>query len=75
MIFNSFGIEHIPQEATRKTFIIYLEYTLIILSCVDFIVLLPQNTGKILLNCINFFSPNVYQSNGKIVYVFERQIW
>ena len=70
MLLNSFGIEHIPQEVTRKTLIIYLEYTLIILSCVDFIVLLSQNTGKILLNCISFFSPNAYQSNGKIVYIF-----
>ena len=46
---------------------LYLEYKMMVLLCVDFIVLLPQKT---LLGYTNLFSPNDYKKNGKIVYKY-----
>ena len=42
----------------------FLEYKIINLLCVDYILLLP---GKTLSNYTNLFSPNEYKKNDKII--------
>ena len=50
---------------------IFLEYKIINLLCVDYIVLLP---GKTLSNYTNLFSPNEYKKNDKIISILKLNI-
>ena len=73
--FDSFGIEYMSQEVLSKIESksitqAYLEYNLMILLFMNFIVLLSYNNLKALLDYTNVFSPNDYKKNGKIIYKY-----
>ena len=73
--FDSFGNEYISQEIFKKSKInqlltIYLEYKIMNLLYVCFIVSLPHNVSETLLYYINLFSPNNYKKNEQIIYKY-----
>ena len=63
--FDSFGIEHIPQEVLSK---IRGKSIMCLFYCIAFLEYMIA--GKKLLNNTNLFSPNNYEKNGKIIYKY-----
>ena len=74
--FNSFVIDYIPQEVLKNYKVIteiYLEYKIKNLFCVWFyciVVMEYIRVEKIFLDFTNFFSPNDYKKNDKIIYKY-----